>query len=144
MRACLHPQPAFRVVAFLVVKIQGIVVRGARPDLAGHEVDPAAAGHRVAVQQRSQLLEVDGDRPQSARRALERVGELGVAVEPAATQTFGALTRERAVATVQQRVAHELEHVLERASAARAVDRRQVPPPQGGPQLLQRIAVPLG
>jgi hypothetical protein len=58
-------------------------------------VYPAAAVDRVALEDRRELLEVDGEWTQVARAALERIRELGVAVEIATAETLSALAGER-------------------------------------------------
>jgi hypothetical protein len=94
VRAGLDPQPALLVLEVAVL-VDRIVVGRVRPDLAGAQVDPSAATHRIALEDRRERVEVDRDRPQRGVAASERVGELSVAVEPATTQALGAVAGER-------------------------------------------------
>jgi len=141
MRICLHPQPVLLVLELFVVLV--IVVRRVMPDLAGEKVDPPAAPDRIALQDRRELLEVYGERAKVARVPLECVRELSIALKPAPAQPCRALTGERIVGFREQSVACQLQHGVQRTTVNRRAERRDVLLRDRGPQLSQRIAVPV-
>src|SRR4051794_27749263 len=65
VRTRLDPQPAFLVLASLVV--DGLLKGRLMPNVAGRDVDPSAAMDRIALEDRGELLEVHGERTQVAR-----------------------------------------------------------------------------
>jgi hypothetical protein len=97
---------------------------------------------RVALEDRCELLEVDCERPELARAAIERVGELGVAVEAAPAESLRALARERVRGICEQAVAGELEDRVDVALVDGRADRRNVAARHGAPQLGQGLAIP--
>lgn len=97
-----------KVLRLLVIGVDGIVVRRTRPDVSRRQVDASPAANGIAIENRCQFLDIYGERAEVTRAAVECVGELGVAVETAASKTLDTLTGERTPRSVEKRVADEL------------------------------------
>ena len=127
----------------VVLGVDGIVVRRTRPDLSRGQVDASPAVDGIAIEDRCQFLEIDGERAEVTRAALECVGELGVAVETAAPKTLDALAGERAPRNVEKRVADELHNGVELAPRAQLADGPAIALGDGDAQVAQRVSIPL-
>ena len=111
------------------------------PDVAGVRSirPPPWTGSPSRIEASSSRSTASGRR--SLGRPSKRVGELGVAIEAAAAQTFRALASERVCAIGEQAVAGKLQNRVEVATGDCRSDCDDVAASHGGSQLGQRFAV---